>query len=119
MTIETLAMQALVIIACILLACSVIENKFKKNAKSGWRDVGMGLEWTHQEQKHQTKRKHTMNATQIQIEQANCQSIIADLYSAAQQIAFDSEGAHDNALAVIEAIEDGRYLEAVMVGLNF
>ena len=60
-----------------------------------------------------------MNATQIQIEQANCQSIIADLYSAAQQIAFDSEGAHDNALAVIEAIEDGRYLEAVKVGLNF
>ena len=59
-----------------------------------------------------------MNATQIQIEQANCQSIIADLYSAAQQVAFDSEGAHDNALAVIEAIEDGRYLEAVMVGVR-
>ena len=35
MTIETLAMQALVIITCILLACSAIENKFKKNAKSG------------------------------------------------------------------------------------
>lgn len=35
MSIETLAMQALVIIACILLACSAIENKFKKNAKSG------------------------------------------------------------------------------------
>ena len=33
MTIETLAMQALVIIACILMACSAIENKFKKNAK--------------------------------------------------------------------------------------
>lgn len=35
MTIESLAMQALVIIACILLVCSVIENKLKKNAKSG------------------------------------------------------------------------------------
>ena len=33
MSIESLAMQALVIIASILLACSVIENKFKKNAK--------------------------------------------------------------------------------------
>lgn len=33
MTIESLAMQALVIIACTLLACSAIENKFKKNAK--------------------------------------------------------------------------------------
>lgn len=34
MTIETLAMQALVIITYILLACSAIENKFKKNVKS-------------------------------------------------------------------------------------
>ena len=33
MTIESLAMQALAIITCILLACSAIENKFKKNAK--------------------------------------------------------------------------------------
>ena len=53
-------MQALVIITCILLACSVIENKFKKNAKGGWRDVGMGLQWTQQSKKHQTKRKHKM-----------------------------------------------------------
>jgi hypothetical protein len=35
MTIEALSMQALAIIACILMACSAIENKFKKNAKSG------------------------------------------------------------------------------------
>lgn len=34
MTIETLAMQALAIVACVLLACSAIENKFKKNVKS-------------------------------------------------------------------------------------
>jgi len=33
MTIESLAMQALVIVASILLACSAIENKIKKNAK--------------------------------------------------------------------------------------
>ena len=35
MSIESLAMQALVIVVCILLACSAIENKFKKKAKSG------------------------------------------------------------------------------------
>jgi len=35
MSIESLAMQALAIVASILLACSVIENKFKKNAKDG------------------------------------------------------------------------------------
>jgi len=35
MSIESLAMQALAIIACILMACSAIENKFKKKAKSG------------------------------------------------------------------------------------
>lgn len=35
MTIETLAMQALVIIASILLVCSAIENKLKKKAKGG------------------------------------------------------------------------------------
>jgi len=32
-TVESLAMQALVTISCILLAYSAIENKFKKNAK--------------------------------------------------------------------------------------
>jgi len=35
MSIESLAMQALVIIAFILLACSAIENKIKKNTKGG------------------------------------------------------------------------------------
>ena len=35
MSIESLAMQAVVIITCILLACSAIENKLKKKAKKG------------------------------------------------------------------------------------
>ena len=60
-----------------------------------------------------------MNANQIQIEQANSQSFLADLYSAAQEILYDTNGEHEQALQVVELIEDGKYLEAVMVGMNF
>ena len=60
-----------------------------------------------------------MNASQIQIAQANSQSFIADLYSAAQQILLDTDGQDDKALSVVELVEDGKYLEAVMVGMNF
>lgn len=60
-----------------------------------------------------------MQANQIQIEQANSQSFITDLYSAAQQILTDTDGQDDKALSVVELIEDGKYLEAVMVGMNF
>ena len=60
-----------------------------------------------------------MQANQIQIEQANSQSFIADMYTAAQQILWDTEGQDDKALQVVELVEDGKYLEAVMVGMNF
>ena len=60
-----------------------------------------------------------MQANQIQIEQANSQSFIADLYSAAQQILMDTDGQEDKALRVVELVEDGKYLEAVMVEMNF
>lgn len=60
-----------------------------------------------------------MNATQIQIEQANDKSFIDQLYSAAQEILVDSEGQDEKALSVVELVEDGKYLEAVMVGMNF
>lgn len=60
-----------------------------------------------------------MNATTIQIEQANSQSFITDLYSAAQQILMDIDGQDDKALQVVELVEDGKYLEAVMVEMNF
>ena len=62
-----------------------------------------------------------MQATQIQIqiEQANSQSFIRDLYTAAQQILLDTDGQDDKALSVVELVEDGKYLEAVTVGMNF
>ena len=60
-----------------------------------------------------------MNATEIQIEQANSQSFLAELYSAAQEILFDTNGQHEQALQVVELIEDGKHLEAVMVGMSF
>lgn len=60
-----------------------------------------------------------MQANQIQIAQANSQSFIRDLYTAAQQILRDTDGQDDKALSVVELVEDGKYLEAVMVGMNF
>jgi len=60
-----------------------------------------------------------MNATQIQIEQANDKSFIAQLHSAACDILADTNGEDDKALSVVEFIEDGRYLEAVMLEMNF
>lgn len=60
-----------------------------------------------------------MNATQIQIEQANSHSFIRELYTAAQQILLDTDGQDDKALSVVELVEDGKYLEAVIVGMNF
>ena len=60
-----------------------------------------------------------MQATQIQIEQANSQSYVADLHSAAVQILQDTNGQDDKALQVVELIEDGKLLEAVMVDLTF
>lgn len=60
-----------------------------------------------------------MNATQIQIEQANDKSFIAQLHSAACDILADTNGEDDKALSVVEFIEDGRYLEAVMIEMNF
>jgi hypothetical protein len=60
-----------------------------------------------------------MNATQIQIEQANDKSFLAQLHSAACDILADTNGEDDKALSVVEFIEDGRYLEAVMLEMNF
>lgn len=60
-----------------------------------------------------------MQANQIQIEQANSQAFLAELYSAAQEILYDTNGEHEQALQVVELIEDGKHLEAVMVGMNF
>jgi flagellar motility protein MotE (MotC chaperone) len=60
-----------------------------------------------------------MQATQIQIEQANDQSFIAQLHSAARDILADTNGQDDKALQVVELIEDGKLLEAVMVDLTF
>ena len=60
-----------------------------------------------------------MQANDIQIEQANSQAFLAELYSAAQEILFDTDGEHEQALQVVELIEDGKYLEAVMIGMNF
>lgn len=61
----------------------------------------------------------TIQATTIQIEQANDASFIAQLHSAACDILADTNGEDDKALQVVELIEDGKLLEAVMVGLNF
>lgn len=60
-----------------------------------------------------------MQATIIQIEQANSQSFILDLHSAAVSILEDTNGQDDKALQVVELIEDGKLLEAVMVDLTF
>ena len=60
-----------------------------------------------------------MNATIAQIEQANDASFIAQLYSAAGDIVKDGEENLERALTVIELIEDGKLLEAVMVDLTF
>lgn len=60
-----------------------------------------------------------MQATQVQIEQANDKSFIAQLHSAACDILTDTNGQDDKALSVVELVEDGKYLEAVMVGMNF
>ena len=60
-----------------------------------------------------------MNATITQIEQANDASFIAELYSAASDIVKDGEENVERALTVIELIEDGKLLEAVMIELNF
>jgi hypothetical protein len=60
-----------------------------------------------------------MNATQIQIEQANDKSFIAQLHSAACDILADTNGEDDKALQVVELIEDGKLLEAVMADLTF
>lgn len=54
--------------------------------------------------------------TTTQIAQANCASYIAELHSVACQ--YVSEGEQlDNALTIIELIEDGKYLEAVQVSI--
>ena len=60
-----------------------------------------------------------MNATQIQIEQANDKSFIDQLHSAACNILADTNGEDDKALSVVELIEDGKLLEAVMLEMNF
>ena len=60
-----------------------------------------------------------MNATKIQIEQANDKSFIAQLHSAACDILADTDGQDDKALQVLELIEDGKLLEAVMLEMNF
>lgn len=60
-----------------------------------------------------------MQATQIQIEQANDKSFIDQLHSAACDILADTDGQDDKALQVIELVEDGKLLEAVMVDLTF
>lgn len=60
-----------------------------------------------------------MNATITQIEQANDSSFIAQLLSAASDIVKGGEENVERALTVIELIEDGKLLEAVMVDLTF
>lgn len=60
-----------------------------------------------------------MKATIIQIEQANDKSFITQLHSAACDILADTDGQDDKALQVVELIEDGKLLEAVMVDLTF
>ena len=60
-----------------------------------------------------------MNATTTQIEQANDKSFIAQLHSAAFVILADTNGEDDKALQVVELIEDGKLLEAVMLEMNF
>jgi hypothetical protein len=60
-----------------------------------------------------------MQATQIQIEQANDKSFITQLHSAACDILADTNGQDDKALQVVELIEDGKLLEAVMFEMNF
>lgn len=55
----------------------------------------------------------------IHIEQANFKDFIDQLYSAAQEILFDTNGTDDTALKVVELIEDGKYLEAVSLDMNF
>lgn len=60
----------------------------------------------------------TTQATAIQIEQANDQSFINELHSAACDI-LSEDCNNEQALQVIELIEDGKYLEAVMTGMNF
>lgn len=58
------------------------------------------------------------NTTQIQIAQANDITFINELYTAASQCVAD-DWQTDKALSVIELIEDGKYLEAVMIPFNF
>ena len=60
-----------------------------------------------------------MQATQIQIEQANDKTFIEELYNAAQEILFDTNGEDSKALQVVELVEEGKYLEAAMVNMNF
>jgi len=60
-----------------------------------------------------------MNATITQIEQANDASFIAELHSAACDIVKDGGENVERALTVIELIEDGKLLEAVMIELTF
>ena len=55
----------------------------------------------------------------IHIEQANSKDFIDQLYSAAQEILFDTNGTDETALKVVELIEDGKYLEAVSLNMNF
>lgn len=55
----------------------------------------------------------------IHIEQANSKDLIDQLYSAAQEILFDTDGTDETALKVVELIEDGKYLEAVSLDMNF
>lgn len=59
------------------------------------------------------------NQAHIQIEQANDQSFIAELYSVAVEYLRDTDGQDDKALQVVELIEDGKYLEAINVGLIY
>lgn len=60
-----------------------------------------------------------MKASTIQIEQANDHSFITELHSAACDILKDTNGEDCKALQVVELIEDGKLLEAVMVDMNF
>lgn len=59
-----------------------------------------------------------MQATNVQIAQANDSSFIRELYSAASQYVEDDYNV-EVALKVIELIEEGKYLEAVMLDMNF
>lgn len=59
-----------------------------------------------------------MNITEIHIQQANDKRFINQLYSAAQDIAY-SDQPTNKAFQVIELIEDGKLLEAVMLEMNF